>query len=264
MLRYALAVALLLAAGAVRAAEDRYPQMAAAYLVKRDGQLLWAGKAQERLPPASLAKMMTALLVLEGGKLDRVVAVGGGVAHESGTRIGLRPGEKLRVRDLLAALVIRSANDACRALADHLGKTTARFVAMMNRRAQALDLADTRFADPCGHDHPGQYSTASDLARLAEALMRNDDYLRLARMQRGAISTIDGARTFRFETTNALIGRYPGAIGLKTGYTERAGNCLVALAERDGVRVLVVMLNAPNRWWNAVGLLNRAFETPPQ
>lgn len=227
--------------------------------MKRDGRLLWSGAADQRLPPASLAKMMTALLALERGDPDRPVTVGKGVLRATGTRIGLKPGERLVARDLLAATVVRSANDACRALADELA---ADFVARMNARAAALGMRDTRFADPCGHDRDGQYTTATDLLLLAEAVMAQPEYLRLAALERMAIETLDGKRRFRLRNTNALLGRYPGAIGLKTGYTEGAGNCLVALAERDGVRVLAVLLNAPDRWWSAVGLLNRAFDAP--
>ncbi|HET7671572.1 MAG TPA: serine hydrolase [Burkholderiales bacterium] len=256
MLRLALVLACL-AAGAARATDDPYPWIAAAYVVKRDGVLLWAGQPDARLPPASLAKMMTALLALERGRLDEPVTLGRGVLQATGTRIGLKPGEKLTAGDLLAATVVRSANDACRALADHLaGKG---FVPAMNARAAALGLSNTRFADPCGHDREGQFASAADLALLADEVMRHGEYLRLARLERLTIRTLDGGRTFALRNTNALLGRYPGAIGLKTGYTEGAGNCLVALAERDGVRVLAVLLNAPNRWWNAVGLLDRAF-----
>jgi serine-type D-Ala-D-Ala carboxypeptidase (penicillin-binding protein 5/6) len=244
----------------VHAAEDRFPGIAEAYFVKRDGRLLWAGGADRRLPPASLTKMMTALLALERGDLEHVVVVSRAAAQATGTRLGLRAGEKLRARDLLAATVIRSANDACRALAEHLGKSAAGFVVTMNERAAALGLADTHFADPCGHDRAGQFSTATDLARLAEAVVQYPEYLRLARTPKLSISTADGSRSFTFSNTNALIGRYDGTIGVKTGYTERGGNCLVALVEKDGARVLLVMLNAPNRWWNAVGLLDRAFE----
>ncbi|HEX6528288.1 MAG TPA: serine hydrolase [Burkholderiales bacterium] len=254
MLRVLLALACL-AASAARAADDPYPWIAAAYLVKRDGAVLWAGSAERRLPPASLNKLMTALLALERGRLDETVTVGKGVLQATGTRIGLKPGERLRARDLLAATVVRSANDACRALADHLGPG---FTGKMNERAAALGLANTHFVDPCGHDREGQYSSAADLAVLAEQVMRHDEYLRLAKTQRISIKTLDG-RAFALRNTNALLGRYPGAIGLKTGHTPGAGNCLVALAERDGVRVLAVLLNAPNRWWNAVGLLDRAF-----
>lgn len=258
MLRLALAVACL-AAGTARAVEDPYPWIASAYLVKRDGVILWAGQEQARLAPASLAKLMTALLALERGKLDQPVTVGRGVLQATGTRIGLKPGEQLRAGDLLAATVVRSANDACRALAEHLGPSVRAFVVKMNQRAAALGLANTHFADPCGHDREGQYSSAADLARLAEEVMRHDEYLRLARLEKVSFKTLDGGRGFALRNTNALLGRYPGAIGLKTGHTEGAGNCLVALAERDGVRVLAVLLNAPNRWWNAAGLLDRAF-----
>jgi serine-type D-Ala-D-Ala carboxypeptidase (penicillin-binding protein 5/6) len=258
MLRLVLAVACF-AAGAARGADDPYPWIAAAYVVKRDGVLLWAGSADRRLAPASLAKMMTALIALERGGLEEPVAVGRGVLQATGTRIGLKPGERLTAGDLLAATVVRSANDACRALAEHLGPSTNTFILKMNARAAALGLVNTRFADPCGHDRDGQYTSAADLARLAEQVMRHEEYLRLARLERATIRTLDGRRSFALRNTNALLGRYPGAIGLKTGHTEEAGNCLVALAERDGVRVLAVLLNAPNRWWNAAGLLDRAF-----
>ena len=253
-MRFVLAVACLLA-GAAHAVEDPYPWIASAYLVKRDGVVLWAGQPHARLPPASLAKLMTALLALEHGKLDETVTVGKGVLQATGTRIGLKPGERLSARDLLAATVVRSANDACRALADHISKG---FVRAMNDRAAALGLPDTHFADPCGHDRKGQYSSAADLARLAEEVLRHDEYRRLSRTQKISFKTLEG-RVFTLNNTNALLGRYPGAIGIKTGYTEGAGNCLVALAERDGVRVMAVLLNAPNRWWNAAGLLDRAF-----
>jgi D-alanyl-D-alanine carboxypeptidase (penicillin-binding protein 5/6) len=260
MLRVLLALACL-AASAARAADDPYPWIAAAYLVKRDGAVLWAGSAERRLPPASLAKLMTALLALERGNLDETVTVGKGVLQATGTRIGLKPGERLSARELLAAAVVRSANDACRALAEHLGGSLKVFIQVMNQRAAWLGMKDTHFVDPCGHDRDGQYSSAADLAILAEQVMRHDEYLRLAKTPKISFKTLDG-RTFTLRNTNALLGRYPGAIGLKTGHTPGAGNCLVALAERDGVRVLAVLLNAPNRWWNAVGLLDRAFAAP--
>jgi D-alanyl-D-alanine carboxypeptidase (penicillin-binding protein 5/6) len=251
-----------LAAGLAQAAEDPFPGAGEAYLVKRDGRVLWARAAERRLPPASLAKMMTALIALERGSLEAVATVSGDASRAGGARLRLREGDRLRARDLLAATVIRSANDACRALAEHLGGSAAAFVEGMNARAAALGMRDTRFADPCGHDRPQQYTTAADLARLADAVMRQPEYLRLARLPRLTVRTVDGRRSFPLSNTNALLGRYDGALGLKTGYTRQAGNCLVALAERNGVQVLVVLLNAPNRWWNAVGLLDQAFGAP--
>lgn len=253
----------LAAACLAHAAEDRFPRVAEAYLVKRDGRVLWAGAPEARMAPASLTKMMTALLVLELGRLDEVVTVSRAASRETGSHIGLKAGDQLRVHDLLAATIVRSANDACRALADHLGPTTAAFVSKMNQRAASLYLKNTHFTDPCGHDHARQYSTATDLARLGEQVVQHAEYVRLAGVPHMNIRTVDRRRSFWLNNTNALIGRYDGAMGIKTGYTWRAGNCLVALAERDHVQVLVVMLNAPNRWWNAVGLMDRAFEARP-
>lgn len=200
--------------------------------------------------------MMSALVLLESGRLDDVVTVTRAAARERGSKLGLRSGEQLYARDLLAAMVVRSANDACRALADHIGVT---MLTRMNERAAALGLRDTQFMDACGWDQPGQYSTALDLARLAEHVMQNREFARLARTVQMTIATVNGPRRFHFTNTNALIGRYPGAIGVKTGTTGAAGHCLVAIAERNGVRVLVVLLKARERWWNAVGLLDRAF-----
>jgi len=253
----------LAAAAPVRAARNAFPKAAAAYVVERDGRLLWSGAADKRLPPASLAKMMTALLVVEGGRLDESVAVSRTAARETGTRLGLREGERLTARDLLTAAIVRSANDACRALADARGGSQAAFVAKMNARAAELGMRNTRFVNACGHDADGQYSTAADLALLAGAVAAKPEYLSASRLERATIRTQDGKRSFTFDNTNALIGRYPGAIGLKTGTTPGAGTCLAALAERDGTRVLMVLLNAKDRWWGGDAVLDRAFAADP-
>ena len=225
--------------------------------MKRDGVVIWAGRADVRVAPASLTKMMGAVVAIESRRLEETVTVSRAASLEPGSRIGLKAGQQLRMRELLGAMVVRSANDACRAIADHFGVT---FVARMNQRAAAMGLRDTQFVDPCGHDRPGQYSTAADMARLAEHAMQHAEFARLAKTERLTIATLDRRHKFRFTNTNALLGRYEGAIGIKTGSTGRAGNCLVAVAERNGVRVLLVLMNARNRWWNAHGILDRAFE----
>jgi D-alanyl-D-alanine carboxypeptidase (penicillin-binding protein 5/6) len=254
-----LMLALGLAAAAPAAAsQNAFPKAAAAYVVERDGRVLWSGNAGKRVQPASLAKMMTALLVIEGGGLDETVTVSRAAARETGTRLGLREGDRLKARDLLTAAIVRSANDACRALADARGGTETKFVATMNARAKELGLKDTRFANACGHDADGQYSTAADLAALANQVAKKTDYMGAAGLSRATVRT-EGGREFSFDNTNALIGRYPGAIGLKTGTTPGAGTCVVALAEKDGARVLMVLLRARDRWWGGDALLDRAF-----
>jgi len=202
---------------------------------------------------------MTALLVLEHGKAEETITVSSTAARETGSRIGLRQGEKLLTQDLLAATLLNSANDACRALADHLGEGEPRFVERMNRRAQELGLANTHFVNACGHDHVQQYSSATDLALLAELAMRHRPFAELVKTVAITIGTANGQRTFRLENKNELVGRYQGAIGVKTGTTPKAGKCLVALAQREGNRVVLVMLKAPERWWQAVAILDRAF-----
>jgi serine-type D-Ala-D-Ala carboxypeptidase (penicillin-binding protein 5/6) len=252
----------LLLAGAVHASpalpENPFPHIAGSYLVKHDGVLLWAESADRRMPPASLAKLMTALLVLENGNLERSVVVSRAAAAETGSRIGLRAGERLVADDLLAAMLIASANDACHALASDLAGSEGEFVTRMNARAEALGLRNTKFANACGHDAAGQYSTAADLAVIAEQDLAYPRFVELVAMQSARI-VADGGRRFELKTSNALLGRYPGVSGVKTGFTPAAGKCLVALAERNGRRVLLVLLDAPDRWWSASDVLDRAF-----
>lgn len=258
-MRLLLALVATLGATSAQALENPFPKAGGAYLVVRDGQPLWGAGIDRPLQPASLAKMMTALLELESGRArDRIVVVGKGAAGATGKRLGLRAGERYRAADLLAATVILSANDACRALAEDLAVTRERFVARMNARASALGMNGTRFADPCGHDRPSQRTTAADMARLAQAVASREEYMRLAGTARTRVRTADGKREFAVANTNALIG-YAGVIGLKTGYTPEAGTCIVALAERDGVRVLLVILQGSDRWWDAAAMLERAF-----
>lgn len=260
MLAASLAAAWLCARA--RAAEDAFPRAGAAYLVERDGRVLWEGRGRRRLPPASLAKMMLALLVIEDGRLDAPVVVSKSAAAEPPSKLGLRAGERFTTRALLTAAVVRSANDACRALADARGGQQA-FVARMNARAASLGMRDTRFVDACGRDAPGQYTTVEDLARLARAAARRPEYLALSSLRRATIRALGSGRAFSFESTNALIGRYPGAVGLKTGTTPEAGTCLAALARRGKESVLVILLRARDRWWGADALLDRAFAAAP-
>ena len=259
MLRFFAALAALLAAAGAQALENPFPKAGGAYLVLRDGEPIWGAGTDRSLQPASLAKMMTALLELESGRpAERVVAIGKAAAGATGKRMGLRAGERYRASDLLAAAVIASANDACRALADDLGGTRTAFIARMNERAAALGMSGTRFADPCGHDQPGQHTTAADMAKLAQAVATHPRYMGLAGLARTKVQSADGKREIALVNTNALI-RYKGVIGLKTGYTPKAGRCLAALAERDGVRVLLVILDGSDRWWDAAAMIERAF-----
>ena len=235
-----------------------FPQVANAYLVEIDGAVVWEKQADIKLPPASLTKLMTALLVLETGQEQEIVFVGNAAAHESGSRLDLHPDDRFHVQDLLAATLVASANDACHALADHLSGNEANFVMLMNQRAQQLKLTHTRFRNACGHDDPDHYSTARDLARLAHEILKHPRVLQLSSQPNLSITTL-GGRQYNALNKNALIGRYEGALGLKTGYTEKAGKCLIAYAKRGGHEVLLILLHGKDRWWDAADILDLAF-----
>lgn len=241
---------------------DPYPDMARAYWLEVDGRPMWAGHPDAQLPPASLTKLMTALLVGERADLAATVTVSRAAARETGSRIGLRAAERVTAGDLLDAMLVRSANDACHALADWQDGSEPAFVARMNRRAAALGLTHTHFANACGHDAPTQYSSARDLARLAREAMRVPAIATAVARPRFSFAAADGRR-HSMHSTNALLAGLRGTRGIKTGTTPEAGRCLVALVERDGVEVLLVLLHAPNRWWDSAGLIELAFQYAP-
>lgn len=241
------------------ATTDPFSGLADAYLVQVGDRDLWAGRADERLPPASLTKIMTALLVLEDYRPAQIVTVSQDAAAATGS-LKLRAGDRLSVEALLAATLIASANNACTALAEYGAGSVAAFVAKMNQRALALGLADTHFANPCGFDAADHYSSARDLARLARAALAHAEFVALVARVETTIATADGKRSFHIRNRNALIGTYAPAIGVKTGHTAKAGNCLIALAQKGDARVLLVMLNARRRWWDAIGIIENAFD----
>jgi D-alanyl-D-alanine carboxypeptidase (penicillin-binding protein 5/6) len=251
----------LLAQTALAASQpDPFPQVANSYLVEIDGSLVWERQSNQRLPPASLTKLMTALLVLEQDNPDSELTVSPDATRETGSHLGLKTGERFRTQDLLAAALLNSANDACHALADHLSGNEAAFVALMNRRAKLLGMHSTHFANACGHDETGHYSTAHDLSILAHALLKHPSLLGITSQERAQIATLDGQHQYTLQNKNALIGRYDGALGLKTGFTPNAGKCLVAYAKRGDTTVLLILLHGKDRWWDAVDILDLAFD----
>ncbi|MCE5247393.1 MAG: serine hydrolase [Candidatus Polarisedimenticolia bacterium] len=262
--RTATALALLVACGAASPApgpQDLFPRARAdAYLLLADGAVVAERNADRAHAPASLAKLMTALVVLERGwDPAAVVVVGPRAAAQRGAALGLRAGERLRASDLLTAMLVRSANDAAVALAESAAGDATRFVAAMNARAAALGLSRTHFANPTGLDAPGQTTSARDLARLAAEALERPEIAEAVARREGSIKTLD-RRVLRFRNTNALLGSFAGARGVKTGDTARAGACLVAFVERPPRRALLVLLGAPDRWWTAAAMLEEALD----
>jgi D-alanyl-D-alanine carboxypeptidase (penicillin-binding protein 5/6) len=240
-------------------AYDRYPDAAAAYAVVLDGRMLWSRALDAPHAPASLTKLLSALIILEKDwNPDTPVRVSSKAATADGTRVGLRLDESLSARDALTAMLVHSANDACLALVEHSSGTETAFAARMNTRANALGMTHSHFVNPCGLDAVGQQTTVRDLLQLAAAAIQHPEIALRGRAQSAEIRTL-GGRVLRFNSTNALIGREPGAIGLKSGFTSQAGQCLIALTENDGHRVWIVLLDAKDRWWTAHGLLQLTF-----
>lgn len=254
------AVLLVLASSAQATVPDPYPHAARSYLMVRDGKVLWERDVDERLQPASLVKLLTALVVLDAHwNADRWITISAHAAAVPPAKIGLRAGEQITAGAALAALLIRSANDACRALAESVEQDPTAFAARMNERAAALGMQHSHFVDPCGFDAPGQYSTVQDLFILAQAARAVPLLARLTATPEAQLTT-RGGRSVRFASTNQLLGRLEGTLGMKTGYTTQAGQCLIAYVQRGGHDVWLIMLGGTQRWWLSHGMINDAFD----
>jgi serine-type D-Ala-D-Ala carboxypeptidase (penicillin-binding protein 5/6) len=238
-------------------------QAASAVLADLDtGQVLFDLHRNERRPIASVTKIMTALLVVERTDLTDVVTVSeaaasGQVSGVSG--LGLLAGERIRVDELLYALLLQSANDAAEALAEHVSGSVDAFVEDMNGRAEELGMTRTMFTSPNGLDDTG-YSSAADLVRLTRAAYRSPGFPSVVATRFHTVESLD-AKPRIVQNRNVLLWLYPGAIGVKTGYTSPAGFCLVGAAQRGDERLVAVVLGAPGEPFSAAAtLLNYGFD----
>jgi D-alanyl-D-alanine carboxypeptidase (penicillin-binding protein 5/6) len=218
--------------------------------------VLYEHDSEKRLSPASLTKIMSALVILEKGHLDEQATVSKNAARAHKTHLRLRPGDVFRLEDLLKAMLIVSANDACLAAVEHVGGDEEQFVVLMNAKAAALGLSDTHFSNGCGFDGTDHYSTAGDLAKLSEVALQNAVFRELVREEREIITPISGHRSYVLHNTNRLLGRIPGVEGVKTGFTSKAGRCLIAKVSQNGSDLLLVILNSNRRWNTAKSLID--------
>lgn len=241
----------------------RPPKLSAASAVLVDldtGQMLLERSAAERRAIASTTKIMTALLLLEAVPPGDIVTVSGNAAGQTGAEMGLEPGERITVKELLFGLMLASANDAAVALAEHVAGSVEAFLERMNDRVHQLGLRDSRFESPNGLDDDG-YSTARDLAAITVEAYRNPTFEEVVRTRFARIPAPTGPDRV-LQNRNALLWLYPDAIGVKTGFTSAAGFCLVAAAERDELRLGAVVLGAPaDAFSDAAALLEHGFAT---
>jgi serine-type D-Ala-D-Ala carboxypeptidase (penicillin-binding protein 5/6) len=230
----------------------------------RSGRVLWERIPERQVPIASLTKMMTALVVVAHASPDARVRITRDALHYSGSGVGLLPlGKRVSLRTLLYGLLLPSGNDAAIALSEYVGRTQARFIAMMNDRAHRMGLTCTHFSTVSGIVDVGNYSCASDLAVITHAVLRQRLLGRIVASRSAVLPLpVKGGKVWLYNNNALLRLRYPGADGVKTGFTTLAGQCLVASARRGRRWLAVVLLNSADPPDQAMALLNAGFADP--
>jgi len=225
------------------------------------GEVLWRRLPERVLPIASLTKMMTALVVVSHEPPSAKVLVTKEALAYKGSGVGVLPkGKRIKLETMLNGLLLPSGNDAAIALAQRVSGTLPAFVALMNQRANEMGLRCTHYTSPDGFEDAGNHSCAVDLAAEARAVLDSPRLARIVARRRAVLPfPIKGGRIFLFNNNPLLIRGYPGTIGVKTGFTNAAGPCLVAAASRDGRRLAVVLLHSPDPGGEAMKLLDKGF-----
>ncbi|MGI6777001.1 MAG: D-alanyl-D-alanine carboxypeptidase family protein [Acetivibrionales bacterium] len=227
----------------------RIPEIDASSAIVIDmetGRVLYEKNAYKRRAMASTTKIMTAIVALENGDVEDIVTVSKRAANIWGSKIHIKAGQKLKLRELLYGLMLNSGNDAAIAIAEHIGGSVEGFLDMMNKKAIELGAKNTCFKTPHGLDADGHYTTAYELAMITRYALKNPEFSKIVGTKYASISIRD------LRNTNEMLGTYPGADGVKTGYTGQAGRCLVTSATRDGWRIISVVLNCPTRYKRAL------------
>ena len=218
------------------------------------GTVLYEKNAHEPRLIASITKLMTALVALESGHdLKEEITVPAEWTGVEGSSIYLRPGEQVTLETLLYGMLLQSGNDAATAVAQVCAGSVEAFAGQMNAKAVQLGMKDSHFTNPSGLNDEGHYSTAYDMALLAQACLENETLSQIVATKSVAL----GGRVFT--NHNKLLWQYEGCVGMKTGYTEKAGRTLVSAAERDGMTLICVTLNDPNDWADHTALFDRGF-----
>lgn len=231
-----------------------------AILIEADsGTVLYEKNADEQRAMASTTKIMTAILTIEAGDLDREFVADSYAIRVEGTSMGLQEGDRVSRRDLLYGILLPSGNDAANAAAVDVGGSIGGFVEMMNAKAEELGLESTHFVTPSGLDADGHYTTARDLAALTAYAMKNDIFRSIVCCSSAEVEYGNPPYMRTLYNSNKMLTRYEGAIGVKTGFTDNARRCLVSAAERDGVTLIAVTLNAGDDWNDHTKMLDHGF-----
>lgn len=236
------------------------------YIVKEVGssELLMAKNKDAKIQPASLTKILTSIIALESGRLDDIVTIPKEATLVEPSKAGFKVGEKIKLLDLVKAAMVNSSNDAAFAIAIHLGGSVNEFAKLMNAKAKQIGATNSNFTNPAGFDrgvYAGHYSTAKDLLKLTEYAIKNKLFNDIAQLEKVSIVEQQSGKTYNLITHNKLLDKYKYAVGIKTGYTSKAGKCLIARAKKDNKDVVLVMLKAKaDRWSVAENMFEKAFD----
>jgi D-alanyl-D-alanine carboxypeptidase (penicillin-binding protein 5/6) len=255
-----LIIVLIFQINPAQAAQEPYISADAAVLMDaHTGQVLFAKNPHKKRPPASTTKIMTALLALELGDPDEIVTVSPGAAAVGESSIYLDAGEKLKLSDLVFGALLKSGNDACAAIAEHIGGSIEGFAALMNKKAYAIGARHTHFVNPHGLPAKGHLTTAYDLGLIAVHALKNAKFSEIVSTREQIIDWYGKSWDRKLKNTNKLLWRYHWADGVKTGTTREAGQCLVSSASKDSRRLVAVVLKSGDRYGDTVRLFEYGF-----
>ncbi len=221
------------------------------------GDVVFEKDADTRRPMASTTKIMTALVAIESGELSREITVSKEAEGVEGSSIYLKSGDKITLESLVWALMLESANDAAAAIAIGVAGSVEAFADMMNQKAAELGLTDTHFTNPHGLSDDAHYTTARELGKLTAAALENDTFRKIVSTDSHIIEYGESVRNLH--NHNKMLRMYDGTIGVKTGFTKASGRCLVSAAERGGMTLIAVTLNAPDDWTDHAAMLDLGF-----
>lgn len=246
-------------AAAAKPAEKDISAKAAVLIEASTGTVIWGKCEKQKLPMASTTKIMSTILTLESGDLDSEFVVDSGAVKTEGSSMGLREGDIVSKRDLCIGMLLPSGNDAANCAAVKVGGSMEGFADMMNAKAAKLGMTSTHFVTPSGLHDDNHYSTAADMALLTSYALKNPDFREICSSKTMKLQFGDPPFDRWLTNTNKLLSKYEGCIGVKTGFTDEAGRCLVSAAEKNGVTLICVTLNAPDDWNDHAKLLDYGF-----
>lgn len=212
---------------------------------RKSGNVIWGKNENKRTAMASTTKIMTAIVLIENADLNQTITISAKAGGTGGSRLGLKKDDKISLNDLLYGLMLKSGNDAAVAIAETVGGSVEGFAELMNSKAQELGLKNTHYVTPHGLDNPDHYTTAYELAKLADYAMKNEIFSKVVGTKNYTV-TINGYPK-AISNTNELLGYLNGVNGVKTGFTNNAGRCLVTSVNRDGFEIISVVLQADTK-----------------